>query len=228
MWQLTNKVGDQRQQKPRNLWIGGGALALVAGMAAGAEISGSVTGLDGAPLYRAPVCLQLATEAEECLKLRFSDRKGSYSFKGLKSGGSYTVSIYLDKSASARKFEAYKTYVWTPGLQTADLVRKNDAVVLAPFVGKFNYSNYQRAIELAAGDFPELSQVDLLALPVFLKVYYQPLELPELPPETIFLGQVTDASRVRLEASVPLAVTAINYQLFSADFSYSGRISLVD
>ncbi len=228
MWQLR-KIGGCRPQ--RKHLCGGAAvtaLALTSGIAVGAEISGEVIGLDGLPLYRAPVCLQLNTEAQDCLKLRFSDRKGKYSFKGLKAGGSYTVSIFLDKAASARKFETYKTYVWAPGSQSAELARKNDAVALTPFVGKFNYSNYQRAIELTAVDFPELGQVDLSLNPVFLKVFYQPVESADLPPETIFLGQVQDSATVRLEATVPLAVNGIDYQVFSADFSYTGRISLAD
>ena len=154
MWQLR-KIGGCR---PQHKHLSGGAaltaLVLTTGIAVGAEISGEVIGLDGSPLYRAPVCLKLNTETQDCLKLRFSDRKGKYSFKGLKEGGSYTVSIYLDKSASARKFETYKTYVWAPRSQSAELAHKNDAVALAPFVGKFNYSNYQRAIELTAVDSP--------------------------------------------------------------------------
>jgi hypothetical protein len=68
----------------------------------------------------------------------------------------------------------------------------------------------------------------LAAEPVFLKVAFPPVEPPELPPETIFLGQVTDPASMRLEASVPLAVTGFDYQVFSAAFSYSGRISLAD
>jgi hypothetical protein len=228
MWQLR-EVSSARPRPGVSLrWLGVPALALTAGVAAGAEISGVVTGLDGAPLYRAPVCLRLEADAQECLKLRFTDRKGEYSFKGLKTGDNYTVSIFLDKAASARKFEAYKTYVWTPGSQSTDLARKYDAVALAPFVGKFNYSNYQRAIQMTAADFPELGQVDLSSQPVFLKVSYQPVQSPELPPETIFLGQVGDPAAVRLEATVPLAVNGIDYQLFSADFSYTGRISLAD
>ena len=139
------------------------------------------------------------------------------------------MAIFLDKSASARKFETYRTYVWTPpATTTVAIERKNDSFVLEPFFGKFNYSNYQRAVELGAGDFPELSQVDLAAQPVFLKVSYMPVASPDLPPETIFLGQVMDAASVRLEATLPLAVAAIDYQVFSADFSYTGRISLAD
>ena len=228
MRQRTKQVGITLRQGKCCGRAAVAALALTSGIAAGAEIRGVVTDSGGVPLYRAPVCLQSGSGESGCSKLRFSDRKGKYSFKGLKAGGDYRVSIFLDKTASARKSETYKTYVWSPGSQAVELLRKNDAVALAPFIGKFNYSNFQRAIVFSAGDFPELSQVDLVAQPVFLKVYYQPPQSPDMPPETIFLGQVADASSVRLEASVPLAVAAIDYQLFSADFSFSGRISLAD
>ena len=202
------------------------ALSTLAPMAVAAEINGKVTDAAGTPLYRAPLCLQIAAGSPGCIKRRFSDRKGEYAFNGLKTG-QYTVSIVTDKSPAARKLETYRTFVWSAS-QTAVIDSKNGSVLLSPFIGKFNYSNYQRVIELEAGNFPELAQVDLAAEPVFLKVAFMPVSSPEVAPETIFLGQVTDPASLRLQASLPLAVTGIDYQVFSAAFSYTGRITLAD
>jgi len=59
-------------------------------------------------------------------------------------------------------------------------------------------------------------------------VAFAPVASPDLPPETIFLGAVNAPNNLRLEASIPLAVTGIDYQIFGADFSYDGRISLAN
>jgi hypothetical protein len=202
-------------------------LAMAPMLTLSAEISGTVTDSAGAPLPKVPVCLQEAEVLQGCIKLRFSNRKGNYSFKGLKPGKSYSLSIFLDKSAAARKFEEYKTYVWTPR-QLVAIQNKRDVVTLPAFEGTFGFSNFQRVVELGVSDFPELTQIDLAAGLVFLKVAFNPVGSPDLPPETIFLGAVNEPTKLRLEATVPLAVTGIDYQVFSASFSYTGRISLVD
>lgn len=196
-------------------------------LALAASISGTVVDSDGAPLYQVPVCLQESDQEQECIKLRFSDRQGKYSFNGLKVGGQYSLSIFYDKSAAARKFQAYRTYVWTPS-QVIAIENKRDAILLPAFEGTFGFSNFQRVIELVAADFPELNQVDLNAGTVFLKVAFDSVASPDLPPETVFLGTVSNPDNLRLEASVPLAVTGIDYQIFGVDFSYDGRISLAE
>jgi hypothetical protein len=158
--------------------------------------------------------------------MRLTDKTGSYSFNGIKPGASYSLSVFTDKTAAARKFDEYRTYVWSPEERQVHIARKTDRVEVAPFIGKFNFSNFQRAIELSAADFPELSQVNLSASPVFLKVSYTLRDAVDTPPESIFLGQITDPTQLQVVASIPLAVTAIDYEVFSANYSVSGRIDL--
>ncbi len=227
MWPSRNSLKSKRRASPRLGSLILAATGVLAHPSFSAEIAGEVTSASGAPLQKVPLCLRDSENATECLKVRFSDRSGAYSFKGVKAGRAYTIAIFLDRSAASRKFDNYKTYVWTSE-QSVFVEGKNQAVTLPPFVGKFNYSNFQRTVELSAADFPEIGQVDTASQPVFLKVSYAPVGSPELPPETVFLGQVTDPANLRLEAMVPLAVTAIDYQLFSAANSYTGRISLAD
>jgi hypothetical protein len=203
-------------------------LGLACSTAWSAEIHGHVVDPTGAPLARAPVCLRAPPTASKCTKVRFSDRHGEYSFRGLKAGTEVAVEIFLDRSASARKFEQYATYVWSPRAQTASIVSKNDRVRVDRFTGKFNFSNFQRVVELSGTDFPELLQLDSTLQPVFLKVFYMAPSAADGIPETLYLGQVTDPARLRLEASVPVAVTAIDYEIYSATFSRSGRIVLAD
>ncbi len=97
---------------------------------------------------------------------------------------------------------------------------------MAPFVGGFNFSNFQRAIELTAVDFPELSGLDPTAEPTFLKVSYVADASAGQPPETVFLGRLRNPDTVRLQASVPLSVTSIDYELFSETIAIRGRIDL--
>jgi hypothetical protein len=192
----------------------------------GAQIGGVVVTSTGAPLERAPVCLQASTDEGSCIKVRYTDRKGAYSFTGLKASTVYRLSIFSDKSAAARKFDEYKTYIFSPALQSVSVTKKNDRLTADPFEGKFNFSNYQRVIELVSADFPELSQIDISAQTVFLKVSYQPNTAPDAVPETIFLGQLVESSQLQLKASIPLAVTAIDYEIFSSTFATGGRIDL--
>jgi hypothetical protein len=204
------------------------ALLLMAasGHAAAASIHGQVTDPDGFGLANVPVCLKAPYDGGGCSKLRFTDRKGSFHFKGVKTGSGYSVEVFRDTSASQRRFEAYPTYVWGPSSQPVDIGERSDSVILDPFVGKFNFSNYQRVIRLTAGDFPELVEFDLSAEYVVLKVSFAPGS--EEPPETVFLGQVRSADRIRIDASVPLSTSGIDYEIYSAGQSLGGSIALSD
>jgi hypothetical protein len=172
-----------------------------------------------------PVCLKTLDDGDDCTKLRYTDKLGAYRFNGIKPGSDYAVTIFLDKSAAARKFDKYRTYVWSPAEQPLTISKRADSIRLAPFVGKFNFSNYQRVLQLTATDFPELEEFDLAGDYVFLKVSVAPTE-PERSSETIFLGQITDAEQIQLEASVPLSTTSIDYEIYSANYAISGSISL--
>jgi hypothetical protein len=228
MQPVTRTVSPQHLEHPWYRWAGMIVLIVAPALAHGASITGAVVDSAGAPLYQVPVCLRdFDHEQRDCLKLRFSDRRGIYSFNGLKAGNRYSLSIFYDKSANARKFQEYTTYVWTPS-QSVAITDKKDSIVLPAFQGTFGFSNFQRVIELSASDFPELTQVDLNAGAVFLKVAFDSVTSPDLPPETIFLGTVSNPDNLRLEASIPLAATGIDYQIFGANFSYDGRISLAE
>ena len=204
-----------------------GLLVLTAGSASAARISGEVVDVQGAPLARVPVCLKASPDDESCSKLRYTDRSGAYRFTGVKAGAEYSVEIYYDKAVAARRLETYRTYVWSPAARPVALSNRSDDVALAPFVGTFNFSNFQRVLRLVASDFPELVEFDLALDYVVLKVFFQPDD-PERAPETIFLGQVTDPDRIELEASVPLSTAAIGYEIYSASLSRTGLIALSD
>ena len=155
----------------------------------------------------------------------WTDKKGNYSFAGLKPGSDYMVVINGDRSAANRKNESYGNYVWEPAAQAAAINSMKDKVAVEDFVGKFNFSNFQRIVTLGATDFPELASIDLDGSYTALKVFI-PSSQEGVPPETIFLGQVQSAARLEIEASVPLSVTTISYELYSAVMSISGSIVL--
>lgn len=190
-----------------------------------ASVNGRVVNAAGEPLDKVPVCLQTSAADLQCSKLRSTDRQGRYSFKGLKPGSDYRVAVFQDNTAAGRKFDRYRTYVWEPVSQAADITRKNDSLQIADFTGKFNFSNFQRGLTLTASDFPEMSSIDLLAEYVILKVFLQSQD-PSVAPETIFLGQVTNTGAINITVSVPLAATSIQYQIYSASLSIDGSISL--
>jgi len=169
----------------------------LAGAACAASISGVVTDSAGMALPKVPICLRLWEEGDVCGRLRHTDRQGAYRFNGIKPGADYSVEVFLDKAAAVRRFDTYRTYVWSPSEQTVTVQDRNDSISLEPFVGKFNFSNYQRVVLLTATDFPELGEFDLAGDYVFLKVSYTPSE-PERLPETVFLGQVTAVERTQL------------------------------
>ena len=199
--------------------------ALVAGTLQAASLQGSIRAQDGTPLVKVPVCLRIDTSTRNCSKTQTTDRRGDYRFNGLKAGTEYQVSVLQSDSAAGRKFERYRTYVWEPVQQQVTLTGKNEALDLATFTGKFNFSNYQRGLTLTAADFPEMSSIDLVSDYVALKVFI-PSGDPDIPPETIFLGQVTDTNSLKISASVPLAVAAISYQIYSANLTVNGIIQL--
>jgi hypothetical protein len=200
-------------------------LTLCAQLAFGASIEGRATNVAGQPLYKVSICLAQAGTAGQCEKVRWTDKKGNYSFTGLKPGGEYSIVINGDRSAANRKIESYSNYVWEPQAQAAAISSMSDKVAVADFVGKFNFSNFQRIVTLDATDFPELATIDPEATYTALKVFI-PSSQEGVPPETIFLGQVHSAARLEIEASVPLAVTTIGYELYSAVMSINGSIVL--
>jgi hypothetical protein len=200
-------------------------LAGAAGWCAAASIEGTATDTRGRPLHRVPVCLKLAAAAGECVKLRRTDRQGGYRFKGVREGAGYLVEVFGDRSASGRKSDRYRNYVWEPLRQPALVAEESARIRLPAFIGKFNFSNYQRVITLSAADFPELASLDLQSGYVALKVFVPATREGE-PPETVFLGQVSDRSRLSIDASVPLATPALHYDIYSIDVSISGSIAL--
>ncbi len=190
-----------------------------------ASFQGAVTDERGAPLPKVPICLSDLEEGRGCIKVQSTDRRGNYRFNGVKDGVSYRVSVFQDDSAAGRKFERYRTYVWAPGHQLAQPALKNETLNLAPFVGKFNFSNFQRGLVLTATDFQELASIDLQGAYVVLKVFIPPRD-PADTPETIYLGQVTDPAKLHIVASVPLATSSLAYQIYSESLSLDGIISL--
>jgi len=212
---------------PRNGLAGLTALclSLCAQLATGASIEGRATNVDGEPLYKVAVCLTQTGTTGKCDKVGWTDKKGNYSFAGLKSGSDYMVVINGDRSAANRKNESYGNYVWEPAAQAAAINAMKDKVAVEDFVGKFNFSNFQRIVTLDATDFPELASIDLDGSYTALKVFI-PSSQEGVPPETIFLGQVQSGARLEIEASVPLSVTTISYELYSAVMSISGSIVL--
>jgi hypothetical protein len=201
------------------------AALLFTQLANAASIQGSARNQDtGAPLVKVPVCLAPLTTPTDCSKIRWTDKKGKYSFSGLQAGEGYAVIVNGDTSARNRKFEAYANYAWTKQKHTVAIRSKSDKIQ-ANFTGKFNFSNFQRIINLTAADFPELDSLDLAGSYVALKVFILSLT-DDQPPETIFLGQVSSLDTLKISASVPLASSSIQYEIFSAVLSLSGSIAL--
>jgi hypothetical protein len=202
-------------------------LALTLGHAHAASLGGTVTNEIGEPLAKVPVCLQTPASGPGCAKVRSTDRQGNYQFNGLKAGMDYRVAIFQDDSAAGRKFERYRTYVWEPLYQEANLARKNESRTMSNFSGKFNFSNFQRGLTLTAADFPELASLDLVTDYVFIKIYL-PSDDPAIAPETIYLGRVASQDSLQVAASLPLSTTLIAYQIYSATLTIDGSILLAD
>ena len=157
--------------------------------------------------------------------MRWTDKRGAYTFNGLKSGIDYIVTVNGDSAVSNRKFEQHANYAWQPREHRATINSKNEKLTVEGFVGKFNFSNFQRIVSLRAADFPELSSIDLAGSYVALKVFISSGKVDE-PPETIFLGRVIDGEKLKIRASVPLTCSAIEYEIFSSNLALSGSIGL--
>jgi hypothetical protein len=202
------------------------AFILFAQGASSASISGHTVDADGTALTKVSVCLALASTPDICERVRWSDKKGNYTFNGLKSGNDYIVTVNGDSSVSNRKFERHANYAWQPRKHTFTINSKNEKLTVEGFVGKFNFSNFQRIVSLRAADFPELASIDLAGSYVGLKVFIRSAEIDE-PPKTIFLGRVHEADKLKILASVPLASSVLEYEIFSSNLALSGSIALV-
>jgi hypothetical protein len=201
------------------------AALLFTQLANAASVQGDVRHQDtDEPLVKVPVCLAPASTPTDCLRVRWTDKKGEYSFSGLQEGAVYTVIVNGDSSAANRKFEAYANYAWSNKAQNVAILSKRDKHEVK-FKGKFNFSNFQRIINLTAADFPELGSLDLAGTYIALKVFTLSLT-DDQPPETIFLGQVSNVDTLKISASVPLASSSIHYEIFSATLSLNGSIAL--
>ena len=202
-------------------------LLFISHYAMSASISGRAVNEMNEPLPKAAVCLAPVETPAQCTKIRATDKRGAYTFSGLKPGDTYTITINGDRSASNRKFQSFANYVWTPQQRQISIQSRNEKLYVDDFVGTFNFSNYQRIVTLTLADFPELADIDLESSYVALKVFI-PATAPDEPPETIFLGQVTGSSNLNIDASVPLAVAAIEYEIFSATLAIRGSIALAE
>lgn len=191
-----------------------------------ASISGHTADDDGTALTKVSVCLAVSSAPDTCERVRWTDKKGNFTFNGLKAGVDYIVAVNGDSSISNRKFEQHANYAWQPRKHLVTLSAKNEKRAVGDFVGKFNFSNFQRVVSLGAEDFPELSSIDLAANYVGLKVFIRPEETDK-PPRTIYLGRVHSGDKLKIRASVPLASTEIEYEIFTSNLALSGSIELV-
>ena len=202
------------------------ALLLCSQGASSASISGRTVDTDGVALTKVSVCLALEGTPSICERVRWTDRKGAYTFNGLKPGIDYIVTVNGDSTASNRKFERHANYAWQPREHSATINSKNEKLAVGDFVGKFNFSNFQRIVSLSAADFPELSSIDLTGSYVALKVFISSGKLDE-PPQTIFLGRVLEREKLEIRASVPLSCSVIEYEIFSSNLALTGSIGLL-
>jgi hypothetical protein len=184
--------------------------ALLAG-----EITGTVTDEQGTGLPGVRICLSLPGAApEDCSKTRFTNKKGNYSFSGMSPGETFALKVLTGASLAARKADPYPEYAWGPVSHEVQLASRKDKIVGIDFTGSFSFSNFQSELQLSGSDFPELANYDLANDYVFLKVYTVDSRYTEQ--NLIFLGQVTDISKLLIEASVPLSATQLVYELYSA------------
>lgn len=179
------------------------------------EIRGTITDEQGNILPGVRVCLSAQGDAPgECTKTRITDKKGTYSFNGIEPGTPYTLKVSTEATLTARKADPYPNYAWKPVSRQVELVSRKDRVGDMDFTGIFSFSNFQAELQLSGADFPELANYDLANDYVFLKVYTSGSGDSEQ--NLIFLGQVTDANKLLIEASVPLASTVLIYEIYSA------------
>ena len=179
------------------------------------EIKGEITDEQGARLPGVRVCLSLLDAAPgECSKTRFTSKKGTYSFNGINAGEKYALKVLTGASLTARKADPYPEYAWEPVSHEVQLASRKDKVGGVDFTGSFNFSNFQAELQLSGADFPELLNYDLANDYVFLKVYT--VDSSSSEQDLIFLGQVTDISKLLIEVSVPLAANELIYEVYSA------------
>lgn len=179
------------------------------------EIKGLVTDEQNNRLAGVRVCLALPDAAPgECSKTQFTNKKGSYSFNGINAGVPYTVKVLTGASLTARKADPYPQYVWGPVDHEVELASRKERLGGIDFKGTFSFSNFQSSIQLSGTDFPELANYDVANDYVFLKVYTA--DVSGSQQNLIFLGQVTDVSKLLIEVSVPLSATELIYEVYSA------------
>jgi hypothetical protein len=193
--------------------------------ASAAGVSGRVVDDEGRVLTNVPVCLKQTGPNRECLDIQLTDRDGEYRFRGRKLSREYAIEIFKDTRGATRQYNLFRNYSWKPTQQTAVLTQREGHVQLEPFVGQFDFRNFQHVVHLTASDFPELAEFDLQGEHVMLKVTHAAAEATQ-PPNTIFLGHVTDASAVSLEASLPSATNTIDYEIYTVGRSVIGQIQL--
>lgn len=190
--------------------------AIVTQAAVSAEISGYLMDEGGHRLKGARVCLSLASDGpEDCVKRQFTNANGEFSFKGVKENDRYLVRVLADASVKGRKENPYPNYVWKPVKYSVDVFDRKDSVTDLNFTGAFNFSNFQTELQLTEQDFPELGFFDFSADKVFLKVFSDNPDPQQQ--RVIYLGQVYSATGLLIEASLPLTVKTLNYEIYSAD-----------
>ena len=191
-----------------------------------ADISGRVVDDAGNFLKGIQICLKSEPSSlKDCTRIKRTDAKGNYEFKGLKPGSSYSLRIHLDRDAKQRKYQQFKNFVWEPLIQNLEIRNRRDQVNLRDFVGKFDFSNFQRVIKLVSADFPEFGGIDTSKESVALRVYIK-AEGDSNESQTIFLGQVVDPNSLWIEASIPRSVRQIQYEILRVGQSTYGLISL--
>ena len=117
------------------------ALMLFALNANSASISGQALNTEGEVLIKVSVCLAQASTPQVCEKVQRTNKKGTFSFSGLKPGSSYIVAANRDRSAANRKTEQYANYVWEPNEHRVTITSRKEKRSVGDFVGKFNFSN---------------------------------------------------------------------------------------
>lgn len=201
-------------------------LSLLSATAQAGTISGTVVDVDNVGLDKVKVCLAETVQPSVCVKTSQSNRHGNYKFNGIKAGD-YVVAVRSDRSASGRKADLYKSYVWGPVNQTVSLPDNKSDAALDPITGRFNFSSFQRSLLLTSADFPELAQFDPYNETVFIKIYYQPVQLGE-ELQTVYLGRVGNPARLAVEASIPLATTELLYEIYSPTLAANSAVLLTN
>jgi hypothetical protein len=177
-------------------------------------IAGIVNDGDGNPLDAVPICLDESSNSGSCARLSVTDSTGGYLFTDVVQNLPYRVTVDVSNDSNP-----YPNYAWAP-LEHAVVVNaiSGNADNLN-FTGTFNFSNFQKQIQLTYNDFPELRDYDLLNDYVFLKVYYEVYnaDLTEYEENLIYLGRIISGAGLLIEASAPLATTTVYYETYSLD-----------